>query len=593
MKPYRYAVTLALTSQIALMPLAHSADTCEDLFKARSLVAAVEADKTLLIDRIEQSLTPSLPEAILNGLHKKMRALNVLVKKIADPKEGILVKRLMVQRAKYTVDSVYYIFERDMTSYTLLNEYKEALKRGVSLRLAIDSAGSMNMQHNELKALIEYARDNAGFKHDPKDYSKILSEKATIEIYMLNPVNPASVAYQVVVNFFRRLHNEWSDKQVELYKDWQNRRFHNKTTIIDRDHSELISAIYGGRNIGDDYYGVDDDTFHDNEDLIMNDPNLPAWRSAERNSIGPVLNSYFESIIGHLGNRRLDIGRIGNLIGFKSQIDLMEKHAAALDSRQDFAQKLQEMTDPNHDFMDPASFDTSKWRLLHTLQNVLRRNLMKNPDLVKNEANYELENFSDIMTHVRHRVRKAKKSIQIVSPYVYFEPEEVEYLKKMLRENPDLKIEVVTNSIMTSDNMMAQAYVDELIGPEFAGTERFTFYEYGRLDADKLGGQGHYGKLHQKSIVIDGEWAFEGTFNFDERSRYLNSENMGWTRSLAHGAKAVTQFETLKSQSTRFGSEENIAIRMSPKLGKAKHFISEHQMGLYKLLEGLGMTWLI
>jgi putative cardiolipin synthase len=591
----RLRLILALAIIINVSSPAYSAGICESLFEIQNQSEA--QNRTNDIDLIEKVLATeyTYKESIADGLSKIIRAKNISAKLIPDPQQGLLAKRLILSRAKYTADLVYYIFERDMSGYTILNELKKAISRGVDVRLAIDSAGSMHPMHGELKALIKYAEDNAGFRHDPNDYSKILPLKAKLEIIMLNPVNPFSILFQASANLLRRFKNLTSGKsdQVELYKNWGNRRFHNKSIIVDVAHSELVVAMDGGRNIGDDYYGVDDKTFHDMEMMITNSQSLPSWRSQNRNDIGPELAKYYNDLVYHLGNRTLTRNIIDKAIGAKKHLNLMVSHTANLDKREDFAQKYATMQSPETDFMAPHTFYNAKWTLLHAMQNVLRHNVIRNPDIEKNAANHELLNFSDIMRHVKHRVVKAKNRIRIVSPYIYFEADEVAYLKNMLIKNPSLEIEIVTNSIMTSDNMMAQAFVDELVGPEFDGTPRVSLYEYGRLDDSKLGGTGHYGKLHAKYVIVDDQYTIGGTFNGDKRSRDLNSENMSSSVSLQLASDWIHEFDILKSQSTLFGSPENLAIRNSAKLGKVKRFISAHQLELYNLLRRLGMTWLI
>ncbi len=104
----------------------------------------------------------------------------------------------------------------------------------------------------------------------------------------------------------------------------------------------------------------------------------------------------------------------------------------------------------------------------------------------------------------------AQVSIQIETPYLIPTVRLMKIFKEKL-QIPGFKVQVLTNSINSTDGMVAQAAY-ELKKKELLemGVE---LYEY----------QGpNY--LHAKSAVIDGEYAFIGTYNMDPRSANLNTE---------------------------------------------------------------------
>lgn len=125
-----------------------------------------------------------------------------LVKHVETHQEGLLAKLMMIRQARFTVDLTYYIFTSDTTGYTLLNELKEALRRGVSVRFMVDSLGSINPKsptHPELKALQDFARHNAGFMKDR--FGNVTDQKAQVQILSFRSVNPV----QIMQGFGRKI----------------------------------------------------------------------------------------------------------------------------------------------------------------------------------------------------------------------------------------------------------------------------------------------------------------------------------------------------------------------------------------------------
>jgi putative cardiolipin synthase len=221
-------------------------------------------------------------------------------------------------------------------------------------------------------------------------------------------------------------------------------------------------------------------------------------------------------------------------------------------------------------------------------------------------------------------------TFKIVSPYLFLQDdllnndseEHINSALKWLDEDPRRTIEIITNSALTSDNFMTQAVIDmntaptlllttevekqwlnsdleeNELNPDFIESDkwkalianpRIKFYQLGRLDSVKLGGDKHYGKLHAKFIVTN-DIAFVGTSNFDFRSMLFNNE-VGY---FIYGPEALNtlneEFELLKSQSYLWGSPEWLTLREHiRKAGGTKGFTTDSQRGIYKMLENTGL----
>jgi phosphatidylserine/phosphatidylglycerophosphate/cardiolipin synthase-like enzyme len=130
-----------------------------------------------------------------------------LVKHVEDPQEGLLAKLMMIRQAQYTLDLTYYIFKNDNSGYALLNELKSAVKRGVNIRFMVDSLGSINLRHpthSELKALIDYANENAGFMKNPET-GLSTNVKANVEVVIFRSANPLHLGLNTVRKIYRQL----------------------------------------------------------------------------------------------------------------------------------------------------------------------------------------------------------------------------------------------------------------------------------------------------------------------------------------------------------------------------------------------------
>jgi cardiolipin synthase C len=121
---------------------------------------------------------------------------------------------LLVRTAERTLDVQYYIWRDDVTGHALLDELRQAARRGVRVRLLLDDNG-----HSMDATLLA------------------LDAHPNIEVRLFNPFSvrhPKALGY--LTHFSRA-----------------NRRMHNKALIADNQ-----AAIIGGRNVGDEYFGATD-----------------------------------------------------------------------------------------------------------------------------------------------------------------------------------------------------------------------------------------------------------------------------------------------------------------------------------------------
>lgn len=552
------------------------------------------------------------------GFRADLSSKNALVKHVSTAHEAFLAKLMMIRQAKFTIDLTYYIFRNDETGYALLNELKEAIRRGVSVRLMIDSLGSFNpgsLTHPELKALVHFAKTNAGFMKDR--FGKVTTQKARVEVLAFRSVNPIQLSWGALRKSFRTMANMFpflgDDKHLETIYINPNRRSHDKILIIDQNFPQLSVAIIGGRNIANDYYRLPTDdvsTFEDLEVVVKND--LGQINAGQKGAITADVADLYDLLYFHSGNRVISENTVSKMMDFDKHFAKMDKYSKVIDSatREDQRRLGEDFSslDFGKKYLNEG-FNSGKVDLLYTFDNVLRSRVDAPLDPSKVKEGAATYNSNHINKQIEAYMASEDKHIWIVSPYLWLAEDQILKLKRWIGMKPYRKLTIVTNSMVTTDNLLAQTLVDATIGPKFVldrsyrdfdgqlrsyGPEQIEMYEFGRIDSKELGGAVEYGKMHAKGLFLEEKAAaFVTTYNADPRSQYLNSELGLFISSESHSAEVKAQLESWISRSHRWGSEEYHAIRRHPALPRVKREAAANVDQMYRTMLKLGIIWLI
>ena len=126
-------------------------------------------------------------------------------------------------------------------------------------------------------------------------------------------------------------------------------------------------------------------------------------------------------------------------------------------------------------------------------------------------------------------VRDAKSSVLIQSPYLIMPEGGIELLEQLVDRG--VRIRISTNSLASTDNIPAfggyYGQRDDLLE---AGVELYEFKPHPAIEYElvvrypRIAENNPIFALHAKSMVIDDETVFIGTFNLDPRSANLNTE---------------------------------------------------------------------
>ncbi len=142
---------------------------------------------------------------------------------------GFRARAGLANAAEQTLDVQYYIWEADTVGKVLVERLLRAADRGVRVRMLLD----------------HFTVSDVDFKFAQVD------QHPNIEIRLFNPYAKRTFRnFEFLTNFSRL-----------------NHRMHNKAFIVDN-----AMAIVGGRNIGDNYFGVDAATNFRDLDLALAGP---------------------------------------------------------------------------------------------------------------------------------------------------------------------------------------------------------------------------------------------------------------------------------------------------------------------------------
>ncbi|MBM7037203.1 phospholipase D-like domain-containing protein [Vibrio ulleungensis] len=572
--------------------LTHSNDDFSDyLYASRTWISADKLEE----DPIEVSHAYTTP---INNAFSKVIGV--------DYEESVLslaTKIWLIDNAEHTIDLTYYIFKYDKAGESILGALCNAAKRGVDVRIMVDSLGSIDTFHNPIKAL-ETCADDAGYIRD--FYGNQTPYKARVQFVIINALTST--------------------------KAWGNRRSHDKLFIKDGHFLGKDVTITGGRNVSMDYYGLDDEgnrnphAYLDLEVLLRS-----ADRDNDQNdgmSVGETSSLYFSMLFLHEGNRKITAA---NPDGYEYWKDKAQESLSDLMKVEDFRSAYDNM-----EGYLLEGFATSQVRLAHQLENFSSTNVVEDAEQTKAENTNSIEGILKAAVEQLEQTadRNTASTLRIVSPYL-FTPQyknkqgEITYdgavaLKAFLERFPNVNVEILTNSILTSDNYFTQSVIDmdtaprlllndELrevwvksmkgseLNPDYINSQawleavnnpRVTIYQTGRRDSTILGGAQEYGKLHAKFFFSE-QLGFIGTSNFDYRSRLYNNEMGYYFYGEEVSQQLLDNYNKLKELSLVWGSPEWLQMRKDVfNNHNEKTRTSKSQRSRFQVMKNSGLIWL-
>ena len=379
----------------------------------------------------------------LNGFHP-----------LGDGEDALAARLAAVFEAERTLDLQYYIWHDDETGRALLKQILKAADRGVRVRLLLDDL-------------------NEG-KHDKG--LLILDAHPYIEVRLANPFAHRKVRVMEAFRF----------SQV-------NRRMHNKVFIADNQ-----IGIFGGRNIGNEYFGASDD---------MNFGDFDLW------TIGPVVKELSDEFDTYWNSEMaFPVAQLSDEKITQDDIKQFEDKAI-LDQKKVKTDKYAERVLSHHliEKFKEKSFKLY-WGKAHAFYDDPQK---LNPD----------KKTKLLADDLRANLNVAKQELILISPYFVPGKKGMKSFKELRKKGVDTW--VLTNSLASNDVTTVfsgyRKYRRPLIKKGVKLYELMPRSNRAKKDKSSLGSSATSG-LHGKIIVFDQKKLVVGSMNFDPRSKNLNTE---------------------------------------------------------------------
>lgn len=383
-----------------------------------------------------------------------------------DPLKALAARIQLIDRAEKSLDLQYYIWDNDKIGALALYKIIQAADRGVKVRLLIDDNNSKSMEAVYLA----------------------LDQHANIQVRLFNPYR------------FRQL------RPIDMVLDLKriNRRMHNKTFTAD----QQVSLI-GGRNMSDHYYNLSDNYQFSDVDVML------VGQAVE--DIGESFDQYWNDPYAY---------PVLQIVSPKQNTLRYEG------LKQQLIENYQQATVQNYLDISNRSNDFNHWLSHYTDWEWVKAEVVKDsPDKIRAKAKKEQQlNFQ-----LNARLDKPSSDVDLISAYFVPEKEGTAKIGQLAQDG--VHVRILTNSFKANDVSLVHAfYAKYRVDLLKSGVELYEFLpalsdeQLSETTKDlsqkaKINLKGlSRSSLHAKLMSLDNKQVFIGSFNFDPRSAYLNTE---------------------------------------------------------------------
>ncbi len=383
--------------------------------------------------------------------------------------EALIGRAWLTQHAATSIDIQYFIWSTDNIGILAAEQLLSAAERGVNVRVLVDD-----------------------FLIDAEDQTLLLlSAHPNVEIRIYNP------NVTVGVGFWQRLKNA-----VTGFRSI-NQRMHDKTAIFDS-----VSGITGGRNMADEYFDYDQQyNFRDRDVLLLGSAVADMQENFEE---------FWTSELAVPVELILDDDDLA-ITPADAQRRYQELHAYAGDPK-NFEPQVRDAINGIAEYF-PALLQAMSWEDVAFLSDV--------PG--KNSGEAGLGGGGESTDQLINSVQGARNSILIQSPYLIMPEGGIELFRDLVARG--VRVRISTNSLASTDNIQAfSGYQKQRSDLLEAGVELFEYMDEPNVRTElierypRIADNDPIFAIHAKSMVIDDETVFIGTFNLDPRSANLNTE---------------------------------------------------------------------
>ncbi len=428
---------------------------------------------------------------------------------LSDGTDALGVRLLLMQAAEETIDVQYFLMKPDTAGIAFAASLVAAADRGVRVRFLLDDIFTTT---DDLTLML-------------------LDRHENIEVRLYNPVAGRGTKAFSFLGDFKRA----------------NRRMHNKSFIVDNQ-----VMIVGGRNIADEYFGINTKGEFLDLDVV---------------GIGPVAARVSTEFDVFWNDRRsIPLSAVAKpaddeaLERLRTKIEREQRAAvtAAIENAQN-ASLVTAITGRELEFFSAAG-----------------RVITDAPEKLDYKPGTE---HALLASELDALLQSANREIILLTPYFVPGKSGLGYWQQLARR--DVRLVVVTNSLASNNHTAVHSGYSRYRKPIIdAGVE---LYEV-RVDSGEDPNEAL--TLHTKAFVIDRERVFIGSLNLDPRSIEINTE-MGviiespeLARGMAEAVDAhlpsrawrVQRDEKGKLTWTSETNGETVVVRSEPQVGFGRKF---------------------
>jgi len=371
---------------------------------------------------------------------------------IREGRDALTLRVALTDLAETSLDVQYYLWEADATGRVLAQRLIRAADRGVRVRVLLDDI-SLSGNDAPLTALDAHSR---------------------IEVRVFNPFVNRQARFLDVALDAQRI----------------NHRMHNKAMVVDN-----AVAIVGGRNIGNNYFGVATKANFRDLDLV---------------AAGPIVRSV-SHVFDYFWNNEWAVPIAALAEGPYTSADLQDARRAIeeLVAEEPYPYRLE--------WDQPA---------LHAALLALRDSLIWAPGVLYWDDPSVVDKTAEkgaLARNVDTRMQELSNELLIESAYYISDDEDIERDRALIRRG--VRMRVLTNSLASNDVVAAHAgYAKRR--PELleAGVELYEYRPDAMVNKTRVWRGESKAALHTKAMVFDRQAVLIGSFNLDPRSSDLNTE---------------------------------------------------------------------
>jgi len=386
----------------------------------------------------------------------------------------------LIDHATVSIDAQYFIWQADAAGRLLFNRLLKAADRGVRVRLLVDD-------------LVFAAKD--------RDIAAICRHP-NFDIKIFNPGKVRDSTLGGIGEFL-------------LYFRELNRRMHNKLFVVDN-----RVAIVGGRNIGNEYFGLSKKyNFRDLDVLVM---------GAVIEELSRAFDVYWNSKLSYPGSAM-------------SSKETDEELQALRETHEELVRNDRDLLVSYP--MQPIRWNEKLEKLPSRLM-IGEAHFIQDVPIIFQGEQYRLSDMLD------HLADPSEEEIIVVTPYLI--PAR-NFMEELAQESSEgVKVKILTGSMGANNHTAAHSHYKKYRRRILAtGAELFEFKHDPspaiRDISDVEPIEANFISLHIKVLVGDRKRCFVGSLNLDPRAIEINTENGLYIESAELCGELAERFYVLMS----------------------------------------------